>query len=91
MYNLSPSTPAESLLRFMNAENVKTVIISIMTKDNIKSGKRLAKKIYNENKNIKIILGGQALRGTNMHSSDITIINSQKSLYEITQMLKEKR
>ena len=91
VYNLSPSTPAQSLLRFMNAENVKTVIISIMTKDNIKSGKRLAKKIYNENKNIKIILGGQALRGTNMHSSDITIINSQKSLYEITQMLKEKR
>ena len=61
-----------------------------MTKDNIKSGKRLAKKIYDENKHIKIILGGQALRGSNTHSSNITIINSSKSLYEIAQMLKEK-
>lgn len=90
VYNLSPSTPAQSLLRFMKTVNVKVVIISIMTKDNIKSGKRLAKKIYDENKHIKIILGGQALRGSNTHSSNITIINSSKSLYEIAQMLKEK-
>ena len=90
VYNLSPSTPAQSLLRFMKTVNVKVVIISIMTKDNIKSGKRLAKKIYDENKHIKIILGGQALRGSNTHSSNITIINNSKSLYEITQMLKEK-
>lgn len=90
VYNLSPSTPAQSLLRFMKTVNVKVVIISIMTKDNIKSGKRLAKKIYDENKHVKIILGGQALRGSNTHSSNITIINNSKSLYEITQMLKEK-
>ena len=61
-FNLSPSTPAESVLNFMRNISPDAIIISITLPDSIPSGQRLTKKIREVYKRIPIFVGGQAFK-----------------------------
>ena len=45
-FNLSPSTPAESLTEFIRTAKPDALIVSITLEENIKSGQRMVKKIH---------------------------------------------
>ena len=60
-YNLSPSTPAESVINFIKNTTPDAIIISITLSDSIASGQRLASKIKDYDKKIPIFVGGQAI------------------------------
>jgi len=62
-FNLSPSTPANSLVEFIKSIRPTAVLISITLDDNIKAGQRLATKIHNQYNRLPIYVGGQALNG----------------------------
>ena len=57
-FNLSPSTPADSVLNFMRSVTPDAVIISITLSDSIPAGQRLAKKIKKFNNKIPILACG---------------------------------
>ena len=63
-FNLSPSTPADSLIEFIKTIHPTAVLISITLNDNIKAGQRLAKKINEQYKKLPVYVGGQALNGS---------------------------
>ena len=60
-YNLSPSTPPESVINFIKNTTTDAIIISITLPDSIASGQRLAKKIKEYDKKIPVFIGGQAI------------------------------
>ena len=88
-FNLSPSTPANSLVEFVKSIHPTAVLISITLDDNIKAGQRLATKIHEENKNLPVYVGGQALIGKKSKFS-ATIIEPGISLDQIPKILVKK-
>jgi len=60
VYNISPSIPTESIIKYIKEINPSLIMISVTLADNIGSAKRLIKKINSEF-NIPILLGGQAI------------------------------
>ena len=58
-FNLSPSTPANSLVEFIKSIHPTAVLISITLDDNIKAGQRLTKKIYDQYKRLPVYVGGK--------------------------------
>src|SRR6476646_655805 len=60
VYNISPSIPTESIIKYIKEINTSLIMISVTLADNIGSAKRLIKKINSEF-NIPILLGGQAI------------------------------
>lgn len=62
VFNLSPSEPHESIVRFIDSAKPDAVLVSITLSDNIRPGQRLVKKIR-ERSSIPIFVGGQALKG----------------------------
>ena len=64
-FNLSPSTPAESLLEFIKTAKPDAVIVSITLEENIRSGQRLVKKIHDAHKKMPVFIGGQAFTEKN--------------------------
>lgn len=61
VFNLSPSEPHESIVRFIGSTKPDAVLVSITLSDNIKPGQRLVKKIK-ERFNVPIFVGGQAVK-----------------------------
>ncbi len=60
VYNLSPSEPHESVVKFIEKVKPDMVFLSITLTDNIRPGQRLVKKIREKSK-IPIFIGGQAV------------------------------
>jgi methanogenic corrinoid protein MtbC1 len=89
IFNLSPSTPAESVLKFMKSVSADGVIISITLTDSIQAGQRLTKKIRSFNKKIPIFVGGQAFTDGSKAKFDATIITSNQSLMQLPKILKK--
>ena len=88
-FNLSPSTPANSLVEFVKSIRPTAILISITLDDNIKAGQRLATKIHEQYKKLPVYVGGQAL--INKKSKfNATIIESNTSLEQIPKILIKK-
>ena len=88
-FNLSPSTPANSLVEFVKSIHPTAVLISITLDDNIKAGQRLATKIHEQYKKLPVYVGGQALIGKKS-KFNATIIESGTSLDQIPKILVKK-
>ena len=75
VYNISPSIPTESIIKYIKEINPSLIMISVTLADNIGSAKRLIKKINSEF-NIPILLGGQAITKYDLkEKKDIEKIN----------------
>jgi methanogenic corrinoid protein MtbC1 len=84
VYNLAPSEPHESIVRFIDSSKPDAVLISITLSDNIKPGQRLIKKIR-ERSNVPIFVGGQAVKDQNI-AFDAKIIR-ESSLKNIPKLI----
>ena len=89
-FNLSPSTPANSLVEFIKSIRPTAVLISITLDDNIKAGQRLATKIHNQYNRLPIYVGGQALNGKKP-KFNATIIAPNIELEQIPKILIKKQ
>ena len=89
-FNISPSTPAESLIQFIKTVRPTAILISITLEDNIKSGQRLAKKIHDTYKKLPIFIGGQAFLNNNRSKFDAILIENTKQLEQIPRILTKK-
>ena len=88
-FNLSPSTPANSLVEFIKSIHPTAILISITLDDNIKAGQRLTKKIYDQYKRLPVYVGGQALNGKKS-KFNATIIEPNITLEQIPKILIKK-
>ena len=89
-FNLSPSTPANSLVEFIKSIHPTAVLISITLDDNIKAGQRLTKKIYDQYKRLPVYVGGQALNGKKS-KFNATVIQPSIALEQIPKILIKKQ
>ena len=89
-FNLSPSTPADSLIEFIKTIHPTAVLISITLNDNIKAGQRLAKKITEQYKKLPVYVGGQALNGSKS-KFQATIISHENTLEQIPKILTRRK
>ena len=90
-FNLSPSTPAESLIQFIKTVRPSALLISITLEDNIKSGQRLVKKIHDTHKKLPIFVGGQAFLNNTRSKFDATLIENTRQLDQIPRILTKKQ
>ena len=90
-YNLAPSTPATSILSFIQTVSPDGIIISITLSDCIQSGQRLSKKIREFDKNIPIYVGGQAFKNGKKPKFEATIINDYRELTQLPKLLKVRK
>ncbi len=74
VFNLSPSAPSEAITHFVRESNPDIVLISITTKDSIRTGQRLVRRIQGE-RDIPILVGGQALENSSARFGCRTIVN----------------
>ena len=88
-FNLSPSTPANSLVEFVKTIHPTAVLISITLDDNIKAGQRIATKIHDQYKRLPVYVGGQALNGKKS-KFNATIIEPNITLEQIPKILIKK-
>ena len=95
VYNISPSIPTESIIKYIKEINPSLIMISVTLADNIGSAKRLIKKINSEF-NIPILLGGQAITKYDLkEKEDIGKININTkiirniTLETLTQVVRE--
>ena len=88
-FNLSPSTPANSLVEFIKSIHPTAILISITLDDNIKAGQRLTKKIYDQYRTLPVYVGGQALSGRKS-KFNATIIEPNTTLEQIPKILIKK-
>ena len=56
-FNLSPSTPAESLIEFIKTAKPDALIVSITLEDNVRSGQRMVKKSMIRTRNFQSLSG----------------------------------
>ena len=89
-FNLSPSTPADSLIQFIKTIRPTAVLISITLDDNVKAGQRLAKKINEKYKKLPIFVGGQALNNSKS-KFHATIIPQENTLEQIPKILTQRK
>ena len=95
VYNIPPSIPTESIIKYIKEINPSLIMISVTLADNIGSAKRLIKKINSEF-NIPILLGGQAITKYDLkEKKDIEKINintkiiRNTTLETLTQVVRE--
>ena len=88
-FNLSPSTPANSLIEFVRSIHPTAILISITLADNIKAGQRLATKIHDQYNRLPVYVGGQALSGRKS-KFNATIIEPNTTLEQIPKILIKK-
>ena len=89
IFNLAPSTPANSLVEFIKSVHPTAILISITLDDNIKAGQRLATKIHDQYKKLPVYVGGQALIGKKSKFNAI-IIEPETTLEQIPKILIKK-
>ena len=91
IFNLSPSTPAESIIQFIKTVHPTAILISITLEDNIQSGQRLVKKIHSAYKKLPIFIGGQAFLNNTRSKFDATLIENTRQLEQIPRILTKKQ
>lgn len=84
VFNLAPSEPHESIIRFIESAKPDAVLVSITLTDNIRPGQRLIKKIK-EKSDVPIFVGGQAVKDQNV-SFDAQIIR-ESSLKNLPKLI----
>ena len=89
-FNLSPSTPAESLIEFIKTAKPDALIVSITLEDNIKSGQRMVKKIHDAHKRLPIYVGGLAFSEKSNFKFDGKLITDVHVLEQIPRIIKKK-
>ena len=89
-FNLSPSTPANSLVEFIKTIHPTAILISVTLEDNIKPAQRLVKKITDSNKKLDVYVGGQAL-DNNRSKFDATVFESSIPLEQIPRILSKRK
>jgi methanogenic corrinoid protein MtbC1 len=72
VFNMGTSIPSESVLHFIEHNNLDIVMISITLEDNLKAGQRLVKKIK-ENFKVPVVVGGYALEQEKIPKFDAEI------------------
>ena len=88
-FNLSPSTPAESLIEFIKTAKPDALIVSITLEDNIRSGQRLVKKIHEAYKKLPIFIGGLAFSEKTKFKFDGKLIIDGYALEQIPKIIKK--
>ena len=89
-FNLSPSTPSESLIEFIRTAKPDALIVSITLEDNIRSGQRMVKKIHDEYKKLPIFIGGQAFVEKNNYKFDGKLISDAHALEQIPRIIRKR-
>ncbi len=89
-FNLSPSTPAESLIEFIKTSKPDALIVSITLADNIRSGQRMVKKIHETYKKLPIFIGGLAFSDKTNFKFDGKLITDAHSLEQIPRIIKKR-
>ena len=90
IFNLSPSTPAESLIEFIKTAKPDALIVSITLEDNIRSGQRMVKKIHEAYKKLPIFIGGLAFSEKTNFKFDGKLITDAHALEQIPRIIKKK-
>ena len=85
VFNVSPSMPTDSIIRFIKENSPEAILVSITLTDNIPSGKRLVAKIKEKFKT-PIFVGGRALTDKKDHGFG-TIEAQGLSLSELAKSL----
>ena len=85
VFNLAPSAPAEAIMHFIDKEKPHAILISVTIEDNIKTAQRLVNKI-NDNSNVPVMIGGQAINNTNSKFNATVVEN--ESLDKIPKLIK---
>lgn len=87
-FDLSPSTPSESLIKFIKATKPNALFVSITLEENIKSGQRMVKKIHGKFKKLKIFIGGQAFSQKSNFKFDGELVTDTRMLNQISRAIK---
>ena len=90
-FDLSPSTPSESLIKFIKTTKPDALFVSITLEENIKYGQRMVKKIHGEFKKLKIFIGGQAFSQKSNFKFDGELITDVRMLNQISRAIKTKQ
>ncbi|MDA0756408.1 MAG: cobalamin-dependent protein [Crenarchaeota archaeon] len=89
-FNLSPSTPAESLIEFIKTAKPDALVVSITLEDSIKSGQRMVKKVHEAHKRLPIFIGGQAFSEKTNFKFDGELVTYLHTLEQIPRIIKKK-
>jgi methanogenic corrinoid protein MtbC1 len=90
-FDLSPSTPSESLIKFIKAARPDALFVSITLEENIKYGQRMVKKIHGKFKKLKIFIGGQAFSQKSNFKFDGELVTDTRMLNQISRAIKTKQ
>lgn len=90
-FDLSPSTPSESLIKFIKAAKPNALFVSITLEENIKYGQRMVKKIHGKFKKLKIFIGGQAFSQKSNFKFDGELVTDTRMLNQISRAIKTKQ
>ena len=90
VYNLSPSIPTESIIKYMEKEKPDILMISITLPDHINKTNRLLNMINEKKLDINIIIGGQSSHLLNVNPNELNniVIKSNITFNEFTIMMK---
>ena len=89
-FNLSPSTPAESLTEFIRTAKPDSLIVSITLEENIKSGQRMVKKIHETYKKLPIFIGGLAFSNKTNFKFDGKLVTDVHALEQIPRIIRKR-
>ena len=89
-FNLSPSTPVESLTEFIRTAKPDALIESITLEENIKSGQRMVKKIHETYKKLPIFIGGLAFSNKPNFKFDGKLITDAHALEQIPRIIRKR-
>ncbi len=88
VYNLAPATPTKYVLDFLKSTKPDAIVISITLPENIRSGQRLVSKLREEEKNIRIYVGGQAFQDSPKVKFDAVVIENFSDFNSLIKILK---
>ena len=90
VYNLSPSIPTESIIKYMEKEKPDILMISITLPDHINKTNRLINIINEKKLDTNIIIGGQSSHLLNVNPNQLhnILIKSNITFNEFTIMMK---
>ena len=88
VYNLAPFTPASSILESIELNKPDCIFISVTLDENILSANRMIQKI-NDQYNIPIIIGGQAVKNNSENQN--VLIGQHLSVTKILKLIQYKK
>ena len=88
VYNLAPFTPASSILESIELNKPDCIFVSVTLDENMMSANRMIQKI-NDQYNIPIIIGGQAVK--NNSENENVLIGQHLSITKILKLIQYKK